>query len=292
MNGIQNKNTTNKGLRYAFAALLFVAICLGCSEYNTDVLGTAFKPANSLVSRFTHAVYLEFREGSVRAWGPYCSEIDLTVDGAHASITTTSDSLAIIAYGDAMGDSIMPFVGQLSIRSKNDYALYLNGLRIASDLGPAIESQTSARCILVVANGSKNQLEDTEYSTRRDSEGFVEEADGCLFVRGQLVLNGTGELTIHSNAPARYDEIDEDSIYQHAIYAQGGIVCNYSTKLTLTTVSGDAIHTSGTEARLVKGTWKLYPNHLGIETEDGLISINDSATVLVNDSIYDGILYK
>lgn len=292
MNGIQNNTTTNKGLRFAFAALLFIAVCMACSEYNTDVLGDNFKPANSLVSRYTHAVYLEFREGEVRAWGPYCDDIILTADGAHASITSTSDSLCIIAYGDAMGDSLATYHGQLSICSQHDYALYLNGLKLFSDNGPAIESQTSARCILVVCNGSKNTLQDTCYTARIGSEGAVEAFDGCLFVRGQLVFDGTGELNIYSNALARYDAVLGDSVYQHAIYASGGMICNYSVKGNLYASSGDAIHTLGTEVNLVKGTWKLYPSHLGINSEDGLINIGDSAKVLVNDSIYDGILYK
>ena len=257
-----------------------------CDEYNTNVLGTRFNPANALVSQFVHHVYIEYKDSDTHIWGPYKDLIDVQREGSRLSITSTDDSLALIVYGNAMGDSAHYMNGQLKITIDRDFALYLNGLNIHSNSGPAIEVQDDEQiCYLVVTNGSKNILRDSIYQTQYH-DGSIQEADGCLYVSGQLYLDGKGQLSILNAAEARYDADLGDSIYTHAIYARGGLFCNYALQADLTSCYGDAIHTSGSEVKLINGTWRLYPGRDTINTEGAAITISETAKVYINDSIY------
>lgn len=271
----------------AFIGLLaLLATTIGCSEYDTHTIGQNFAPANSLVSQFVHPVYVEYREGDVRIWGPWADAVMADADGARLTITSDDDSLALLVYGDARGDSLNPRSGQLRIDIDRDFALYLNGLSLHSTSGPAIEVQADDHiCYVVVATGSKNVLSDTLYQTQyRDGE--ILEADGCLYVSGQLYFDGKGSLTVRNAAPTRWDADWGDSIHTHALYARGGMVCNYALTANLTSLHGDAIHTAGAEVKLVKGTWNLYPGRNTINSEEAEIAIGAEAKLYVNDSLW------
>lgn len=259
----------------------------GCDDYNTDVLGAKFSPLNSLVSPFVHAVYVEYNDGGVRIWGPNADLVTAQMDGAYLTITSDDDSLALVVYGNVMGkDTMNLHSGQLKINMDRDFALYLSGLTLHSDQGPAIEVQADEHiCYLVVARNSVNHLSDTLYATQYKN-GSIQEADGCLFVSGQLYMDGTGTLNIHNVAQPRYDADLGDSIFTHALYARGGLICNYGLTASLTSKYGDAIHTAGAEVKLVKGTWNLYPGRDTINTEEAGFTIGELAKVYVNDSIF------
>lgn len=261
----------------------------GCDDYDTNVLGTQFSPLNSLVSTFVHAVYVEYRDGGVRVWGPNADLVTAEVSAgpqARLSITSEDDSLALVVYGNAVGDTLSPLSGQLKITMNRDFALYLNGLKLQSIDGPAIEIQAEDHtCYLVVSKNSTNVLSDSIYETQYQ-DGSIQEADGCLFVNGELYLDGTGSLTLNNVAKPRYDADLGDSIYTHALYARGGLICNYALTAKLSSKYGDAIHTSGAEVKLIKGTWNLYPGRDAVNTEEAEFSIGTSAKVYVNDSLY------
>lgn len=276
----------NKWGRYCIALVPTFFMC-SCDEYNTNVLGTRFNPANALVSQFVHPVYIEYKDSDIRIWGPYKDLIDYQIDGQRLSITSVDDSLALLVYGNAVGDTAHYMNGQLKISIDRDFALYLNGLKLHSNSGPAIEVQADEQiCYLVVSNNSKNVLSDSLYQTQYH-DGSIQEADGCLYVSGQLYLDGKGQLTIQNAAEARYDADLGDSIYTHALYARGGVICNYALQADLTSLHGDAIHTSGSEVKLLNGTWHLYPGRDTISTEGAAITIGESAKIFVNDSIYN-----
>lgn len=276
----------SKKISLLFVGILTLLAVSGCDDYNTNVLGTKFSPLNSLVSPFVHAVYVEYRDGGVRIWGPNADLVSAQVEGARLSITSQDDSLALVVYGDAMGDSINPLSGQLKISLDRDFALYLNGLSLHSDHGPAIEVQSPEHiCYLVVSKNSKNFLSDSLYTTQY-KDGMILESDGCLFVNGQLYFDGTGSLTVNNVAMPRFDSDLGDSIYTHALYARGGMVCNFALTSTLSSRYGDAIHTSGAEVKLIKGTWNLYPGREIINTEEAAITIGENAKIYINDSLY------
>ncbi|MBQ0058210.1 MAG: carbohydrate-binding domain-containing protein [Bacteroidales bacterium] len=278
-----NRNHT---LIISVAVLIMSALLSACEKYNTDVMGTAFAPANSLVSRFVNAVYVEYREGGVRIWGRNTGLVDYDADGARLTLTVRDDSLAIIAYGNAVGDSINPYDGQLRILSDRDFALYVNGLYLHSAQGSAIEVQSEDNtCYLVVSSNSKNYLSDTLYTTQY-ADGHILEADGCVFCSGPLIFDGRGLLNVRNCALPRWDDDMHDSIYTHAIYARGGVICNYAMTAELTSVSGNAIHTSGTDVKLVRGEWKLNSGREAIDAEGADVSIGEEAKLYIGDSLY------
>ena len=279
-----SKLSMNRALKVI--SLLTILVASGCSEYDTDTIGQEFAPVNSLVSQFVHPVYVEYREGGVRIWGPYSDVVSANADGARLSITSADDSLALFVYGNAVGDSLNPLDGQLRIDIDRDFALYLNGLSLHSTSGPAIEVQADDHiCYIVVTAGSTNALSDTIYQTQYRN-GAMLEADGCLYVSGQLYFDGRGTLSVRNAAPARWDADWGDSIYTHALYARGGMVCNYALTANLTSLHGDAIHTAGAEVKLVKGTWNLYPARDTINSAGAEIAIGAEAKLYVNDSLW------
>ena len=248
------------------AVLMLSALLPSCDEYNTDVMGTAFNPANSLVSQFIYPVYVEYGGGDVRVWGPNKDLVSTTSDGARLTVTTLSDSIALIVYGNAEGDTIKPLHGQLHVMADNDFAMYLNGLRLHSEQGPAIdvESDPDRTCYIVVGHKSDNVLTDSTDPGR----GF-----GCIHVDGALYFDGTGTISVTSQSA-------------DAIYAAGGLVCNYALTANLTSLLADAIHTSGNEVRLLKGTWKVYPGRFPVNTEGAPAYLGEEAKLYINDSLF------
>jgi len=267
-------------------SILALSSVPGCDDYDTDVLGTNFYPLNSLVSSYVHAVYVEYRDGGVRIWGPNADLVTAHSDGGRLTISSDDDSLALVVYGDAVGDTLNPMDGQLKINMERDFALYLNGLVLHSHQGPAVEIQADDHiCYLVVPKNSKNILSDSLYTTQY-LDGSIQEADGCFYMSGQLYMDGLGTLTLNNVAHPRYDYDLGDSIYTHALYARGGLICNYALTAILSSKYGDAIHTAGAEVKLVKGTWKLYPGRDTINTEEAGFTIGETAKVYVNDSLF------
>lgn len=264
--------------------ILFVLSLLSsCDEYNTDVVGKTFSPYNSLVSQYVHHVYVEYKEGDVRIWGPNRDLVKYTGD-SRLTITSEDDSLALFVYGDAVGDdSLHRYHGQLKIEMDRDFALYLNGLRLRSISGPAIDVQAKGHiCYLVVCNKSTNYLSDSVYQSPSEAGRL----DGCLNVNGLLYMDGMGGLDIHSFAHPRFDETLRDSIYSHAIFARDGMICNYKMSGKLRSDYGDAIYTSGSEVKLLKGSWYFYTGRDTICTEDAEITIGEDAQIYLDDSLW------
>lgn len=262
-----SRRCMGRGGCFVLFVLLFAFVLPACEEYNTYTVGTKFEPLNPLVSRFVHFVNVKFSEGDVSIWGPYVDLIKVEKDSARITITSQDDSLALIVYGDAVGDSLHHYHGQLRILIEQDFALYLTGLHLYSIDGPAIEVQgEESTCYMVLGKGSDNVLSDTLYHTQY-VDGFIQEADACLYVAGTLYLDGTGKLTVHNRALPRYDADWGDTVYTHALYACGGLYCNYGASVNLHSKYGDAIHTSTTEVKMVRGTWNLYPGRDTINTE-------------------------
>ena len=229
-------------------------VASGCDDYDTHHdKGTSFEPYNSLVSRFAHPVYIEYKRGGARVWGPCSDSIQVEQEGARMRVTTSADSLAIFVYGDAVGDTIHPLHGQLQIESKRNFALYLNGLCLRSNFGPALQVDVVGdTCFLVIPGGSKNVLSDTLYA----ADAPIEQR-ACLSVEGHLYLVGTGTLTLRNVAPPVMLSAT-DSLLSHALLSSGNVLCNNSLTAKIISRYGDAIHTRGGEVRLLRGTWHHF----------------------------------
>ena len=235
-------------------AVGWIVAAASCEDYDTHHdKGTSFEPYNSQVSRFAHPVYIEYKRGGARVWGPCSDSIQVEHDGARMRVSTSADSLAIFVYGNAVGDTLQPLHGQLQIESKRNFALYLNGLCLRSNFGPALQVEVVGdTCFLVIPGGSKNVLSDTLYA----ADAPIEQR-ACLSVEGHLYLIGTGALTLRNMAsPVMLSETD--SLLSHALLSSGNVLCNNSLTARFISRYGDVIHTEGGEVRLLRGTWHHY----------------------------------
>lgn len=265
------KSASYKAMQKTLLLFLSIIILLpsvfltsSCEEYNTDVLGEGFHPLNGIVGDYTHLVYVEYSKGSVRVWGKSADEVSYEAKGARLTLRCQRDSLAFFVYGNAVGDSLHPYDGQLRIEGDHSYALYLSGLRLYSKEGPAIDLQNQSTCFLVIPAKSQNALYDSVYTSGFDADGMYVERDGCLFSRGPLVVDGSGTLSINSVAEPRYDKVLDDSLYVHALYAMGGIACNYSVKMNLYSQYGDGLHVEADDVVIAKGYWDISAGRHGI----------------------------
>ncbi|MCR5395376.1 MAG: carbohydrate-binding domain-containing protein [Bacteroidales bacterium] len=251
-----HRHTRRTLLQHAALTLCAAAVCVltSCSEYDTHhEVGSDFAPYNSLVSDFTHPVFVQYHDGDVRVWGPYTDDVAIERhDGARLSLTALADSVALFVYGNAVGDTIQPLHGQLTVSSDRDFALYLNGLYLHSASGPAVQIHApQATCYLVLPGSSINVLSDSLCSTDQ-----TDREHACMWVDGLLYVDGAGTLTL-SNRARPSDIATGDSLPSHALWTSGPLLCNYGITANVTSLYGYAIRTAGSDVQLVKGTWTL-----------------------------------
>ena len=149
------------------------------------------------------------------------------------------------------------FTGQVYIDAKDSAVVHLvlNGVEINSESGPAIYAADGKKVILTLAESTENILSDTSNYTFADGE---DEPDATLFIKNDLVINGSGTLKVNAN-------------YKTAI----------KTKDTLAIISGNFDLTSVDNAVRAKdaltveaGTFKVNATGKGF-TSDGELNIYD-----------------
>lgn len=218
-------------------SLLLLVVCglaslFSCSEWDTDSLGSKFVPANSQVRAFTHQVFVEYSAEEARVWGPSVHEVTATVDGLNVSLENASDSLALFVYGYTA-----PSDATLRIRSSLPYALYLNGLSLHTDHGPALRCEGPAPCYIVAPIKSRNQLY------------------GSVEVEGPLYLTGRGSIAISSRATA---------------LTAASLQCQYGLTIDIDSQEGDGIRLDG-PMRSTMGTWTINAAGNGIVSPDSIV---------------------
>lgn len=147
------------------------------------------------------------------------------------------------------------FTGQIYIDAEDSAVVHLvlNGVEINSESGPAIYADDGKKVILTLAESTENTLSDTSNYTFADGE---DEPDATLFIKNDLVINGSGTLKVNAN-------------YKTAI----------KTKDTLAIISGNFDLTSVDNAVRAKdaltveaGTFKVNATGKGF-TSDGELNI-------------------
>ena len=147
------------------------------------------------------------------------------------------------------------FTGQVCIDAGDSAVVHLvlNGVKINSESGPAIYAADGKKVILTLAESTENTLSDTSNYTFADGE---DEPDATLFIKNDLVINGSGTLKVNAN-------------YKTAI----------KTKDTLAIISGKFDLTSVDNAVRAKdaltveaGTFKVNATGKGF-TSDGELNI-------------------
>lgn len=163
--------------------------------------GTGQPEEKSLPESLAASRQAEFKENDYNT--DYGSDaVLITGNGAEAEIsgngaTVKDGNIAITKAGDYVLQGT--FDGQIFIdASKDDLVhLILNGAVIRCDSSSAIYGKQSDRIVITLADGTENTVEDgTEYRYEEEGE---DEPNAAIFSKDDLVLNGTGKLTVSGN---------------------------------------------------------------------------------------------
>jgi hypothetical protein len=155
---------------------------------------------------------------------------------AEAEVLDSSESIAIALNGDSISVGgagatvsgstvtiIFPGTYELSgsltdgqvIVDVQDgiVGLVLNGVNISSSTGPAIYIPTAQEAVIVLADGTENQVSD---GNARENEGSEDEPTAAIFSMADLTLSGSGSLDVDGN-------------YQDGITSKDGLVVTGGT---------------------------------------------------------------
>lgn len=226
-----------------FAILLTMLAVSACDKYNTDVVGEDFAPYNSIVTKFKQLVYVEYSKESVKVWGPHAKDIDYNVEGANLTITSNLDSLALFVYGHAIVDTVSSTHGSLYVNSPHPFALYLNGLSLSSESGPAIRCSGSEFCYFVLPSGVQNRIW------------------GSVEVDGHLILDGDGAVRIYTTT-------------DDGLIAKQGLTCSYPVSINVTAEDADGVSAESDEIKIADGKWHIAAGHNAFTNKDAAVVFN------------------
>lgn len=84
--------------------------------------------------------------------------------------------------------------GSITVTTSEDdkVQIVLNGVKIASSSGPAIDIQSADKCFITLAEGTQNSLSDGSAFTSED-------ANACIYATCDLTINGSGSLDVSGN---------------------------------------------------------------------------------------------
>ncbi|HPR33803.1 MAG TPA: carbohydrate-binding domain-containing protein, partial [Prolixibacteraceae bacterium] len=135
-----------------------------------------------------------YNDGYATVVNPRAFEgVSVTVKGAEVCVTSASD-IKDIAYRLSGKTSD----GAFKIYSEKRFHLYLNGLDLTHNDGPAINIQSKKTASVTLVDGTVNFLADgTSYAQSAiDSEGAYEDQKATFFSEGSLVFDGNGQLIL------------------------------------------------------------------------------------------------
>lgn len=156
------------------------------------------------------ALNLEYSKRDMDASFDESSATKITLSGDSASVSgsgavaegstvTISTAGTYIVSGNFADGSITVTT------SENDkIQIVLNGVKIASSSGPAIDIQSADKCFITLAEGTQNSLSDGSAFT---SEG----ANACIYATCDLTINGSGSLDVSGN-------------YRHGVFSKDDLV--------------------------------------------------------------------
>ena len=147
-------------------------------------------------------------------------DMDASFDESSATkITLSGDSASVSGSGAAAEGSTVTIStagtyivsgkltdGSITVTtSENDKVqIVLNGVKIASSSGPAIDTQSADKCFITLAEGTQNSLSDGSAFTSED-------ANACIYATCDLTINGSGSLDVSGN-------------YRHGVFSKDDLV--------------------------------------------------------------------
>ena len=196
--------------------LMAAVLTVGCKNDDTDFSQYINGGASTTTTTVINIVY---SGTSVTVSGDTNGYV--TTSGAHVTVNsgTANDSLLLVLSGSTTD-------GSLLVYRQRKYGIQLNGLTLNNSNGPAINNQCGKALYLHVADGTTNQLTDgTSYAEQTYDQ------KGALFSEGQMIILGTGTLSVtgnckHAIACDDYIIIDENMTLRASSSTGNGIKVN------------------------------------------------------------------
>jgi hypothetical protein len=164
--------------------LMAAVLTVGCQNDDTDFSEYINGGASTTSPTVINIVY---SGTSVTVTGDTNGYV--TTNGAHVTVNsgTANDSLLLVLSGSTTN-------GSLLVYRQKKYGIQLNGLTLNNSFGPAINNQCGKALCLHVADGTTNTLTDgTSYAEQTYDQ------KGALFSEGQMIVLGTGTLSVTGN---------------------------------------------------------------------------------------------
>ncbi|MBR0040801.1 MAG: carbohydrate-binding domain-containing protein [Oscillospiraceae bacterium] len=218
--------------------------------------------------------------------GDYTDCVNVTLDGSSAKADGTGveigDGLVTIT---AAGTYLLTgsFDGRVEIRSgdKDKVQLVLSGASIVSDGASAICALSADKLFLTLAEGTENRISASGELSELDGVG----ADGAIFAKCDLTVNGTGSLSVTCESGHGLVSKDDLKIAAASLTleaAKQGLSGKDSVSIASGTVTiaseGDGIHSENTDKE-GKGSVNILGGTLLIESGDDGVHAEETLTV-------------
>ena len=193
--------------------LMAAVLTVGCKNDDTDFSQYINGGASTTTTTVINIVY---SGTSVTVSGDTNGYV--TTNGAHVTVNsgTANDSLLLVLSGSTTD-------GSLLVYRQRKYGIQLNDLTLNNSNGPAINNQCGKALYLHVADGTTNQLTDgTSYAEQTYDQ------KGALFSEGQMIILGTGTLSVTGNC-------------KHAIACDDYIIIDENVTLHASSSTGNGI---------------------------------------------------
>ena len=290
----------------AIAITVLSALLTGCADNTTDKKETMENTTNSSVEKkteddsdsnhtsFTVTSKIDAKDEDVDWQNETPNYITLEESGIKAqgrgvmvdnNVITITDAGTYVFEGSLEKGQIQVDAAEKKVR------VVLNGVTLTGDGGPAIYIKDAKKVILTLAKDSKNMLKDGETYVYDNED--KEEPNACIFSKDDMVINGSGTLSITSvsqNGIAGKDDVLivntnlQIKAYNHGIKGKDS-VCIKGSTLSID-AGGDGIKsTNSTEQRrgfvcIESGTFNITSGQDGIQAETCML-IEDGTFNLV-----------
>ena len=191
--------------KQAAAWLLSAALLCGCQAKTTTQTGTE-PGAAQLATQYIFAGADDAAHPRTPSTVDLASSVKITLSGTSAQINgsgaSAENGVITISEGGTYAVSGTLTEGRILVDAKGgDVTLVLNGADITCSTGSPIYIYKSAVTTIHVMENTENTLTDGSSYTFADSRSSAEddEPNACLYSKSDLVLQGTGSLTVNGN---------------------------------------------------------------------------------------------
>jgi len=206
------------------------------------------------------AVYITYNDSTVTVKNPHINQgIAIAVDGADVIVTstTTVSNIDYVLSGTTTD-------GMFKIYSDKKLRLHLNGVDITNQDGAAINIQSGKNIEVILEDSTDNYLHDAvTYAAPPNAE----EEDAAFYSEGQMIISGSGNLTVNAVGVDKHGIKSDDYIR----IDQGSITVSQSKKDGIN--ANDGVFINGGTINVTSGDDGIDGGENHLEITDGEITI-------------------